>query len=248
MLAFLNKHKSGIIGTLIFHFLVLNLFFVLKLSKTRNLESSAILIDFETEETNIEKKVEEAITKEVVLPEAINYTNYAYKINRLKQIEEKLYRDNDLPDNKNVSEEYMEEVIRKAVGEEIYEKVFSDKPEFKTNENNSKKIEQDTLTIKNKHIIYKGPSTLIYEIENRTGIKLPLPVYKCQGGGLVKLSIEVTQNGNVISASIKDYKETVADNCILEAAMRSALSSKFNPDIGATEVQKGTIIYTFISQ
>ena len=87
MFSFLKNHKNGIIGTLLFHLLILNVFFILKISSSRQHESTNILIEFESDDNvDIEKKVNEAIYNEIAVPEEINYTNYAYKLSKLKEV------------------------------------------------------------------------------------------------------------------------------------------------------------------
>ncbi|MBN2519259.1 MAG: hypothetical protein JXB17_02045 [Bacteroidales bacterium] len=244
----MKRHKNGILGTLFFHLVLLNVFFILKISSNRDLESSNILIEFENNDINFEKKVNEAINKEILLGEDINYTNYAYKLSKLKQIEEKYFNNEENNDQEEVTQEYINEIIKKAIGEELFKEFNNKEIEFNDDLKKDEINKTDTFKYKDKHIIYKGPSTLIYEIENRTAIKLPLPVYKCEGGGVVKLAIEVNRNGNVVKAVINEYNENKDDNCILQAALSSAFASKFNHDDNAPEIQEGMIIYTFISQ
>ncbi len=249
MFSFLKRHKNGILGTLFFHLVLLNGFFILKISSNRNLESSNILIEFENNNIDFEKKVNEAINKEILLGEDINYTNYAYKLSKLKEIEEKYFNEKENYRQEEITQEYVNEIIKKAIGEKLFEEFNNNKEiEFNNDLKKDKINKIDTFRYKDKHIIYKGPSTLIYEIENRVAIKLPLPVYICEGGGMVKLDIEVDRNGNVVKAIINEYNENKEDNCILEAALSSAFASKFNYDSNAPEMQEGMIIYTFISQ
>src|SRR5574344_989623 len=46
---------------------------------------------------------------------------------------------------------------------------------------------------------YKGPSVLSWTLDGRNAFSLPIPVYKCQGGGDVSVRISVGRNGYVTS-------------------------------------------------
>ena len=48
-----------------------------------------------------------------------------------------------------------------------------------------------------KETSYKGPSVLSWVLDNRRALSLPIPVYKCQGGGTVTIQIIVGRNGYV---------------------------------------------------
>jgi hypothetical protein len=62
------------------------------------------------------------------------------------------------------------------------------------------------------------------------------------------LTIEVSPKGIVLSAKIITAESTTSDPCLIEAAVNSALISKFNPDINALKIQTGTLTYLFVAQ
>jgi len=94
---------------------------------------------------------------------------------------------------------------------------------------------------------YKGPTVLSYSLDGRKATFLPVPVYKCQGGGDVSIRIVVNRKGRVIQAQIIE-SASVADDCITKAALDAAKRSCFNASSSAPEKQVGDIVYRFIQQ
>ena len=246
MFSFLHKHKNGILGTLLFHLVVVNIFFIVRISTTQELDSSEILIEFDEDDDFIEERVKAAINKQPVISKEINYTNYAYNLAKLKEIEKQMYNNDQEEDNDEITKEQIDKILRETLGEEDYIKYI--KPDDKNKEEQKKEksdIKNETEIIK--HIVKEGSSTLIYELENRYATKMPLPVYKCENGGVVIVFINVSKNGYVVSVKL-DNSMKYNDECLLNAAIKAASDSKFNIDNSAPEIQEGRIIYTFIPQ
>lgn len=95
---------------------------------------------------------------------------------------------------------------------------------------------------------WSGPTRIYYNLPGRTHNYLPIPIYKCEGSGKAVLTIEVSPKGIVLSAKIITAESTTSDPCLIEAAVNSALISKFNPDINALKIQTGTLTYLFVAQ
>jgi hypothetical protein len=95
---------------------------------------------------------------------------------------------------------------------------------------------------------YKGPTRIYYDLEGRTHTYLPLPIYRCEGSGKVVLSIEVNLKGIVERAEVIPGESTTNDQCLIETAVSTALESRFNADVNAPRIQKGTLTYHFVAQ
>jgi hypothetical protein len=95
---------------------------------------------------------------------------------------------------------------------------------------------------------YKGPTRIYYNLPGRIHTYLPLPIYKCQGNGLVVLSITVSQKGIVEKAVIIENESSTSDPCLVETAVSTALDSRFNSDINSPKTQIGTLSYQFVAQ
>ena len=94
---------------------------------------------------------------------------------------------------------------------------------------------------------YKGPSVISYDLGGRKASHLPIPAYRCNGGGEVKVIISVTPAGEVIAAKVEE-SESSDDACLRSFAIRAARLSRFSAKSDAPAKQTGYIIYSFIAQ
>lgn len=95
---------------------------------------------------------------------------------------------------------------------------------------------------------YKGPTRIYYDLQGRNHTYLPIPIYKCQGSGKIVLVIDVNQRGFVENASVVNSESTTNDECLTETAIGTALVSRFEPNLNAPRIQKGTLTYVFVAQ
>jgi len=95
---------------------------------------------------------------------------------------------------------------------------------------------------------YKGATRIYYDLTGRTHMYLPIPIYKCQGAGLVVLSIEVNPKGIVEKALVVENESSTSDPCLIETAISTAMISRFNPDVNSPKIQTGTLSYQFVAQ
>ena len=95
----------------------------------------------------------------------------------------------------------------------------------------------------------KGRVTVSFSLSQplRHAVRLPVPAYKCSGGGTVVIDIVVNRNGDVLSASV-DRSRSSSDNCMNSAALEMAQRSRFNVDSSAPGRHSGTITYVFLPQ
>lgn len=94
---------------------------------------------------------------------------------------------------------------------------------------------------------YSGPSVLSWHLDGRKASHLPIPAYRCYGGGMVTVIITVDNSGRVIDAKIQD--ETSSDDrCLRDFAIRAARQSRFSIKQDAPARQRGDIIYQFLAQ
>jgi hypothetical protein len=95
---------------------------------------------------------------------------------------------------------------------------------------------------------YKGATRIYYDLKGRIHTYLPLPIYMCQGAGKVVLAIDVNQRGEVEKAQIIESESSTSDDCLIETAIKTALLSRFNPEINSPRIQAGTLTYLFVAQ
>lgn len=94
---------------------------------------------------------------------------------------------------------------------------------------------------------YTGPSVISYSLDGRKAMSLPVPAYKCMGGGDVSVSIIVNRKGYVVGTKIIESVSS-PDQCLRDYALRAAGRSRFTASQDAPERQAGEIVYRFISQ
>ncbi len=86
-------------------------------------------------------------------------------------------------------------------------------------------------------------STVSYSLIDREAEFLPPPIYLCERGGKIVISIEVDMAGKVIGAEYNNAS-TSKNQCLIDHAIEYALDSKFNPDASRFK-QLGTITFMF---
>ncbi len=239
----------GILGTVIIHLIAGIIFMSFRISSVRN----DLKEEFEIEIVAIEEPLPEeekiielpATTIENVLRDNQEMLNIARNLaNRpeekidpedyIDKVKEELIESGQLD-----RENYIDEWRNRNQQDESEEPDF---PEESIDE------EEDASESQKMAADYQGPTRIYYDLSNRYHTYLPIPVYKCQGSGKVTLGIEVNQRGVVEKAQIIESQSTTGDECLIETAVNTALISRFNPDINAPKIQRGTLTYHFVAQ
>lgn len=234
---FWDEHKAGILGTVIFHLLLLIVFFSLKIKGYRDQINTAIILDFQEVE-EIEENLEH---KEEMSAEEFQkwLTGNAPKnipVNVTEQMQKQISTEDFVKEfEKELEAQRPEEYY------DIQEKIDRlSEAEFQEPEEEKPENEENR--------IYTGPTNITYTLENRRHIDIPVPVYLCEGGGTVEVEITVNQKGYVTNANVLSPEKTSNEICFSNAAREASLNSRFNPDINAPERQRGTITFHFVAQ
>lgn len=242
-----RKNIYGVMGTLIFHILLVSFFWLseLKLSVEPEKEE-AILLDFTLPE-NMEELPESEKEKQPDKNEAssesmdqqqsasnrgVNDAPTTTKATRQDKFFDAEYK-RDIEDAKRMVADVNKQLSKKIPTVKKFEM-----PEATTEG-------QDPDSIKN--VIYSGKSNIHYFLENRFHVRLPIPVYLAKSGGEVKVDIQVDRWGKVIKAEIRSSRAT-SDPMLTEYAIQAAERTVFNQDSKAPAVQKGSITYKFVAQ
>jgi len=238
----------GILGTVIVHLIaaIIIMSFQIRALKIKAKET------FEFEFTPVEQ-VAEVKTMEIpvttvekvlqgdeeMLNIAKNLANKADpKINRdeyIDRVKEELIKSGKLGANN-----YIDEQRRKS---EKRDEDLAITDESKVKDDQNKPTESQEMAAN-----FKGPTRIYYDLAGRTHTYLPIPIYKCEGAGKVALLIDVNPNGIVEKAMPIESQSTTSDPCLIEAAVKAALISRFNSDIDALKIQSGTLTYHFVAQ
>ena len=90
-------------------------------------------------------------------------------------------------------------------------------------------------------------TTISYSLKDRNVLELPNPVYTCEGGGKIVISIEVNALGQIISATYNKGLSTTTNGCLIDSALEYANQSRFTT-LSKKDGQLGTISYNFPGQ
>jgi hypothetical protein len=239
----------GILGTVIFHLIIaiLIMSFQIRSLNVQTREMYAIEFLAKEEPSEADKLIEVPITTiekilqgdEEMLNIARNLANKADpRVNPNDYID--MVKEELIKSGKLSADNYIDE--QKKAADQVDENLaFND--ETKVEDDQNKPTESQEMAAN-----YQGPTRIYYELEGRTHTYLPIPIYKCEGSGKVALRIEVNQKGSVEKTQVIAGESTTSDQCLVEAAVRAAVITRFNSDIKAPKLQRGTLTYHFVAQ
>ena len=244
----IKEHQSGLYLTMIFHLIILILLTIQGIQGQLKNES-VFIFDFSREEAEqakreeeirkqqekeeIEQEVEEMIRRALSSQTPRNVAVNTADRRQQPDVQSTLGESKSLFDEAKSLQERLDNTRQ-----QILEMQGSDELAALTIGNEDKEENKET---------YQGPSVLSYTLDGRRAVFLPIPVYKCEGGGDVIVIIDVNRNGYVVGASINKHESTDND-CLHQAAMDAARRSRFNESSTSPERQKGEIAYRFIAQ
>jgi hypothetical protein len=238
----INENLIGIFATLIFHMVLVVIFLVLKITSVQNLMDNIVTIDFE--EREIQEMIPEPIRErdlefDQYVADYMESERSNVPVNLASNLNEQISTDQFVDElTEEMSLNRSEEMIRSQ------EKLR----ELQEMESADNIIAEDNSSDDKKPVVFTGKTNIFYSLENRYYLRLPVPVYKCEGFGVVEVQIFVDQKGFVVNALIPNLGESMNEICLAEAAKTAAMSTKFNSDFDAPLRQQGTITYHFQPQ
>jgi TonB family protein len=241
---FWNRHKVGILGTIVLNLVLAILFMVFELKSRPYIHDPSVLVDFDRE-YEIKPEPEPDEIRPILPKDAIDPKYEWEAIRNIAVDATKEDLNPGLTDEKNID------------ADELYQDAQRIRDQMKQNREMWEEAQtSDAINIPNvedKNVKpkeqgqFKGPSVISYFLEKRKALRLPVPAYKCEGGGRVVVDIEVLRDGTVSRASI-DASNSVIDACMNAAAIDAAKSSLFNVGTSAPARQQGSITYLFVPQ
>ena len=231
-------------GTLVFHILLFTAFLLADIDKKGNIKEEVILIEFpdnipEPELPEEEREQQEEQQQQAPAPTVNNRTNLAS--NRSARENTTTSKD-EFFDNEYLKEVEAAQKLSSSVSNNLSKDVV-DLSEIKMPVETTEGMDRDSI----KNVIYAGESNIVYYLENRYHVSLPVPVYLAQGGGTVIVDIKVNRDGTVVDATARK-NNSIRDQQIFLYAQEAATRTIFNKDDAAPALQKGTIHYTFVAQ
>ena len=236
-----NDEKAGLYLTVIFHLILIIVILAYSIHRTVSQETSFVL-DF-TKQEELEREREIQAFKESVSAE----------IDELIAQSRQSAPRNVAVDASRSGERLRDD--RSANPSEVYDEArrLQEKLDASRREAQEAMDSEDNVAIGQKKEetkskeTYVGPSVLSYRLEGRKGQSLPIPAYKCIGGGDVTVAIIVNRKGYVVNVKVVENVSS-PDICLQDYAMRAAKRSRFTASSTAPERQAGEIVYRFIAQ
>jgi hypothetical protein len=238
-----KRNIYGVIGTLVFHILLLSAFLLAEVDIKGNVQEEELLIEFPEELLNEPELPEEEVQQEEETTPNDPASAYSEPESRRTNMASKQIMESE----GFFDEEYTKEVeAARQLSQNVSKQLSKETVDLNDIEMPVETTEgMDPDSVKN--VIYAGESNIVYYLENRYHLRLPVPVYLAQGGGKVIVDIAVNREGKVVEAEPRK-NSSVRDEQIFLYAKAAAFRTVFNADSQAPEIQKGTIHYTFISQ
>jgi len=241
---FIRKNLVAILYTLIFHLVVLIILIFVRVEGLKKDQELGIKLEFE------EKTIEEILAEEVVDIPA--------------EWIEQIMQQRELSSNRAVNLN-AEDRFNEDISTDDYVQDLLDQIEMARNLEDKEKLEELQAILAGADYVppveesdmddnadFTGPTTITYEFldepRQRGKVFLTVPVYRCQGSGIVRVAVTVERDGTVEGAKIMEPIEGSDKICFSNAALAAARSSRFRIEINAPEKQRALITYTFIAQ
>lgn len=239
-----SEDKAGIYTTVIVHLAVVIVLLLAGLDYTIKKENSFVLDFSKYEEFERLQEEAEKLQKEAELKESIT-RKLEQELGHASEIRGVAVDRAALKDDRGTDAEKLYEDARRlqeelAKGYEVQEDDVADPGTPEPQKKQETKPREDAP-------VYSGPSVVSYFLEGRKASHLPIPAYRCMGGGQVTVLITVNPSGAVVAAKVDDAVSS-KDGCLRNYAIRAARLSKFSAKADAAPKQQGNIVYEFVSQ
>ena len=153
----------------------------------------------------------------------------------------------DYSDIEKADDAYKEQLVRDAISDKEYDKIFEREDiSFEENSNDIVEEKDDNVDENDKQSNFQGATYINYFLKDRYKMKIPVPTYRCESSGTVIVNITVNRDGRVVAHKISE--DSSLDECLRASAIRSVKSSKFNQNYDAPLKQRGSITYIFEAQ
>ncbi|MEN8201543.1 MAG: hypothetical protein ABFS28_03040 [Bacteroidota bacterium] len=241
---FLRDNRIAILYTVIIHLVILIIMVFVKVEGLKNGRELGIELEFE--ELSLEEKIAEEMEEipadwlEQILLKRELASNRAVNMNAENEFNNDISTDEYVRDLLDQIEQARKEEDKEKL-EELQAILATADYEPPASENQEREESE-----------YSGPTTITYEFleepRSRGKIMLTIPVYRCQGSGVVRVEVHVAPDGTVRDAQVKQPIEGNDKVCFGDAALAAALSSKFRIELSGPTRHKALITYTFIAQ
>ena len=240
-----NSNKAGLYLTIIVHLIAIIILLCWSIHAQLS-QNTSFLIDFSAQEeqerlveqTRMQESVKEELDAEIDALLNASRSQNAQNIRNVAVDASEHLRDDRHDNPEDIYRDARELQERLDRTRREVEEASDDEDNVSLGNDNNDKSKKET---------YTGPSVISYSLDGRKAMSLPVPAYKCMGGGDVSVSIIVNRKGYVIGTKIIESVSS-PDQCLRDYALRAAGRSRFTASQDAPERQAGEIVYRFISQ
>jgi len=243
MLSLIKENINGILGTVVFHLLIVVFIMVAKLSSYERQQEETMFIEFADDVSEEEFR---ALTESLMARNALLQEDHTGQL--IRNIAVNISEERPVPDQfREMSSEQLSDLDQR-VSEILNDAANGNMPVPEQPEIGFSTPEEPAAQENSPDEPYKGPTNITYDLPGRNHIRIPVPVYRCPDGGIVQVNISVNKQGQVIRANIEGTAGNFNENCIFETALEASFASRFNQHADAPPVQSGTITFYFQKQ
>jgi len=248
---YLKRNRYGLMGTLAFHMVLIILLLLFKLNSPLRFVETEILLaipDDIVEQIEAENK---RVEEEIVEKQKEKVSNSVDELLKSIAVNQDLKTENRNERTAQDLDKMIDDIKQELDGYESNEYGPSQKDleSFKRDSVQLAKERKAQLKLDSlKNMEYSGPSSVFYSLKGRHKLILPIPVFKCENSGRVRVEIIVNRNGKVIKAKVIQKESDTSDENLHEAALYAAYRSRFNADNKSPGKQVGSITFNFIKQ
>ena len=237
-LSFFRRNINGILGTILFHLIVICVCLACKIGVLQKEPESYIIIDpqdFEMEDKQSSEAEDDMMTDEQIAQymERLGVTGSNYSGTRTYQPSA-----GQSMSEADMKARYEEQFLREKYGDD-----YND-AQNRTYEDyiDQSRMEQYQSDNKPRNMVKSGPALVYAELDNkqREASYLHVPVFTCEGSGVVVVRISVAASGKVSSAEVVSSNLTSDVECLTNAARNAALKSAFSK-ISGNKTEGGKI-------
>lgn len=241
--AWLLLHRRGVMGTVIFHLVLAIAFLGVKISQADVHVEMEIVMEAPDEEEVEQLRAEEQRREE------IRQRASGEEVERMLRsiaVNENIEAQPAQP-MENISD-YIDEIraeLAEAGGDGRYAARRNE--HYRSDSLRWAQDREEQALDSLKSVFYAGESSVSYNLEGRYARFLPIPVFKCESGGKVVVTIAVNPQGTVVAAEVE---QALSENneILWRVAKDAAERSRFNEKPDAPSRQEGTITYHFVKQ
>ena len=244
--SFFRRNINAILGTVAFHLIVICVCLACKIGVIQKEPESYIIIDpqdFEMEDKSQSSETEEDMMTDEQIDQYLQKLGIAgsnYSGTRTYQPSS----------GQTMSEDDMRAMYEETFLREKYGDDYND-AQNRTYEDyiDQSRMGQYQSNSQPRNMVKSGPALVYAELDNkqREASYLHVPVFTCEGSGVVVVRISLASSGKVSSAEVVSSNLTADSECLTNAARTAALKSSFSK-ISGNKTEGGKITYTFVKQ